>query len=81
MSTADTAKGQERQKEVVCPCGTLLVRTPSASARGLKTCPGCERMIHFDIAGGVVRVRVEDREDLYLRHVYAEDMSAGAAPS
>jgi len=81
MSTADRAKGQERQKEVVCPCGTLLVRTPSASARGLKTCPGCERMIHFNIEEGAVRVRVEDREDLYLRRVYAEDADGGAAPS
>jgi len=73
MNTSDTAVGPERQKEVICPCGTLLVRTSSASVRGLKTCPSCERMIHFAIEEDGVRVRVEDREALFLRRVSAED--------
>jgi len=86
MGTADTARDAEGQKEIVCPCGTLLVRTSSVNAKGLKTCPGCERMIHFDVADGGVRVRIEDREALSLRPVPGEgawelDEDAGAVPS
>ena len=53
-------------KEIICPCGELLLRTPGGGS-GLKTCFKCGRMVHFDITESGVQVRLEDREALMAR--------------
>lgn len=47
-------------KEIVCPCGKLLLQTSSTHVSGEKFCHACRKRVHFEVKGEEILVRREE---------------------